>query len=154
MFKVDPVRELQTKTVNGLPNVITELHWIYESTVNSCDYKVHGTKIKLVPPESGSFIPFDQLTEAEVNTWITSNLTAEQQQWYIDQINKNEQESAASIARWHTDKEAWEAEQQSKLKNNEIEEVESFSDFEPVRGTACDLFCTYPEVIEMPLPWA
>lgn len=154
MFKLDPIHQLSTATVSGLSNVVTELRWIYESTVNEKLYKVHGPKIVLTPPEAQSFVDFADLTEDQVNGWIVANLPAEQQQWYIDRIAEHEQCHLESHARWVSDRDAWDAEQQEKIDNGEIEDALPFPDIEPSGGTAVEMFCVAPETTEQAFPWA
>jgi hypothetical protein len=153
MFKIDPLHPLSTATVNGLSNVVTELHWFYEGTVNERLYKIHGPKIVLSSPEASSFTEFSSLTEDQVNSWIESSMTPEQRQWYIDRIAENEQCAVETHERWVADRDAWNAEQQLLLDNGEIEEVESFSDIEPSWPNVIDLFCQYPVATEQSFPW-
>lgn len=154
MFKLDPLHQLSTTTVNGLTNVVTELHWLYESTVNEKLYKVHGPKIALTAPDAESFVDFDDLTEDQVNAWIVATLPSDQQQWYIDRIAESEECHAETHARWVSDRDAWEAEQQEKIDNGEIEEALPFPDIEPSGGTVLDMFCVAPETTEQAFPWA
>jgi len=154
MFKLDPLFPLSTATINGLTNVVTELHWFYEDTVNERLYRVHGPKITLASPEESAFIEFSSLTEGLVNSWIESSLTPEQQQFYIDRIAENEQCAAETHQQWVADRDAWDAEQQLLLENAEIEEVEIFREIEPKWSDVIDLFSEHPVATEQAFPWA
>ena len=154
MFKLDPLHSLSTATINGLSNVITELHWFYEDTVNEKLYRIHGPKIALAAPDESLFIDFASLTEAQVNSWIESSLTPEQQQWYIDRIAEHEQCAVKSHQKWTAERDDWNAKQQLLFENGEIKEVENFSDIEPTWPNVIDLWCEYPATTEQAFPWA
>jgi len=154
MFKIDPLSSLTTQSVNGLENVVTSLDWYYESTIEGCVYRVHGPAIDLPTPSGESFIPFESLSESQVNTWILDNLSEAARQFYIDKIDIAEEALVVSLGKWDDEAAEWDTEQQQKLEAGEIEELKAYPEFKPIRGTSNDIFATYTEVNELAQPWA
>ena len=74
----------------------------YQYTVNAIDAYLYGIDsegmnntvkfaVNLTVPDSyssGEFTDFDNLTKEQVSSWITSTLTAEEQQVFKDKLNK------------------------------------------------------------------
>jgi|LauGreDrversion4_2_1035121.scaffolds.fasta_scaffold206251_2 hypothetical protein len=74
---------LQTHThQDGLENVVYVVHWYYTGTsspdTGSYSYQMYGAQ-QISPFVSGSrpFIPFDQLTEADVQEWVEESFGPE-----------------------------------------------------------------------------
>ena len=154
MYLLDPNQPLTTKTVNGISNVVTELNWYYEDTVDGRTYKVHGAKIELPEPEASSFVEFNILTEDIVNGWINDLLTTEEKEWYVGQIAAHQQTARNIHARWVTNRDLWDAEQQEKLDSGDIEEMIPYEVPEPTWGDSLDIFCEAPKTTEQAFPWA
>ena len=154
MYLLDQTHPLTTKTINGLSNVVTELNWYYQDTVNGKTYKIYGAKIELPEPETSSFVEYSALTEDAVNSWISNLLTTEKKEWYVGRIAAHQQTAADIHARWTANRDAWNAEQQEKLDNGEIEAAAPYEIAEPTWDDSVEIFCEAPETVEQAFPWA
>jgi len=89
MYKVDTEHQFVTQNINGMTNVIKEIHWYYEYTCeDNIIHKLHGDPITLSDPDPSNFVEFSSLTEAEVNSWVELSLTSEEKEYYLDKLNQ------------------------------------------------------------------
>lgn len=62
---------------DGLTDVVQTIHWRLDAVDGQYSAGAYGT-VTVGPPDPQSFIPYDQLTEAEVQQWTVDTLGAEQ----------------------------------------------------------------------------
>jgi hypothetical protein len=65
------------KALDGLTNVIETIHWNYEATDGSISGIIAGCN-GFAAPTSEDFIPYEQLTEAEIISWLEEANNMEQ----------------------------------------------------------------------------
>lgn len=56
---------------------VTTVHWSCDGTDGTYSGRVYATQSFAVNPEKPDFVPFDQLTEAEVISWVQGAIGAE-----------------------------------------------------------------------------
>jgi len=75
------ITKLKTETVDGIEGVVTEVEYALKGTYEPDDLdgkvlvKEFHSSINFVPSEinvSGSFVPFNELTESQVKQWVES----------------------------------------------------------------------------------
>jgi hypothetical protein len=69
---------------DGLTNVVDLVNWRLVAAEDSYSENVYGSVN--IPPPSGSFTPYDDLTEEQVQGWVESALGAEQVASYKDAL--------------------------------------------------------------------
>ena len=154
MYALDPLKPLTTTSVAGFSDVITELNWYYQDTVDGVTYKIYGAPIKLSAPEEATFIEFNSLTEETLTDWIESLLSPSEKEWYIGRIEAHQSTKENIYARWVANRDAWDSEQQELLANEEIEQVTAFRTPEPTWGDSICISCAAPTSEEKAFPWA
>jgi hypothetical protein len=60
--------------VDGLMNYVVTSHWLCQGTDGEYTGSVANTAIFVIDPNKPDYIPYDQLTEAEVVAWTQSAL--------------------------------------------------------------------------------
>lgn len=63
--------------VDGKLNYVVVAHWTAAGTDGTYSGSVYNTATFAVDPEKPNYTPFDQLTEAEVVSWVQASLTPE-----------------------------------------------------------------------------
>lgn len=57
------------------PNVVYNVHWRYNATTGSYTAESYGMRsLQPYNSESGSFIPFDQLTKEIITEWVENSI--------------------------------------------------------------------------------
>lgn len=85
------VTGIKVTTLNNTPNVVVQTYW---KKIGTDEEGNQGTFSGATPfslnsmPEGSTFIPFDELTEADVLEWIKAVVVASYEQHVNDQINK------------------------------------------------------------------
>jgi len=69
---------------DGLDNVIYNVHYSYIGEDANGNVTTRIGVHAVQPPSSDSFVPFDQLTQADVISWIESDLPVQQMQQDLD----------------------------------------------------------------------
>ena len=69
---------------DGLDNVIYNVHYSYIGEDQNGNVTTRIGVHAVQPPNSDSFLPFDQLTQADVISWIESDLPVQQMQQDLD----------------------------------------------------------------------
>ena len=60
--------------INQMTDVVTQVHWYCLGTApNGTTYKASGS-VSLGTPTPSTFVPFNQLTQAQVQNWVTSHV--------------------------------------------------------------------------------
>jgi hypothetical protein len=78
------ISDLVAKIQDGeLSNIIETVHWRYQATDGEHTADVYGS-VGLEAPDAESFKPFEQLTEADVISWLESKLDVEAMQSGLD----------------------------------------------------------------------
>ena len=78
------ISDLVAKIQDGeLSNVIETVHWRYQATDGEHTADVYGS-VGLEAPDAESFKPFEQVTEADVISWLESKLDVEAMQSGLD----------------------------------------------------------------------
>lgn len=75
---------------DGFTDVVYIVNWLASDTDGTNEAR-RGGKTEVPTPAGGTFVPFDQLTEAEVIGWVKTQLGAEE-------VAKIETDLAAQIA--------------------------------------------------------
>ena len=71
---------------NNLEKVVQTIHWRYKGEEDSVQSEVYGS-VTLDSPDPNDFIPYENLTQVIVESWLESNLDVTQYQNMIsDQI--------------------------------------------------------------------
>jgi len=71
------ISDLVAKIQDGeLSNIIETVHWRYQATDGEHTADVYGS-VRLEAPDTESFKPFEQVTEADVIAWLESKLDVE-----------------------------------------------------------------------------
>lgn len=74
------ISDLVAKIQDGeLENIIETVHWRYQATDGEHTTDVYGS-VGLEAPDAESFKPFEEVTEADVISWLESNLDVEAMQ--------------------------------------------------------------------------
>lgn len=62
-------------TQSSYLDVVYNIHWRYNATTGSYSSEVYGVQsVSPYNPDSGSFIPYDQLTQEVVVGWLTESM--------------------------------------------------------------------------------
>lgn len=61
----------------GHSNVVFTIHWRRQATDGQFTADVYGSQAVTLDPDA-PFTPYDQLTQAQVETWLESSMTVEQ----------------------------------------------------------------------------
>lgn len=69
---------------NNLENVVQTIHWRYIGDDEGVQSEVYGS-VSLDSPDSNDFIPYDNLTQLIVESWLESNLDVTQYQNMISE---------------------------------------------------------------------
>ena len=78
------ISDLVAKIQDGeLSNIIETVHWRYQATDGEHTADVYGS-VGLEAPDAESFKPFEQVTEADVISWLESKLDVEAMQSGLD----------------------------------------------------------------------
>lgn len=70
-------------TKDGLEKVAYNVHWSYFATEGEHNASMIGVQ-SVGEPNPDNFVPFDQLTEEQVVSWITASMDVEQMQANLD----------------------------------------------------------------------
>ena len=70
-------------TKDGLEKVAYNVHWSYFATEGEHTASMIGVQ-SVGEPNQDNFVPFDQLTEEQVVSWITASMDVEQMQLNLD----------------------------------------------------------------------
>ena len=74
------ISDLVAKIQDGeLSNIIETVHWRYQATDGEHTADVYGS-VGLEAPDAESFKPFEEVTEADVISWLESKLDVEAMQ--------------------------------------------------------------------------
>lgn len=73
-FSVKVVNMTTAKSLNGLNNVVTAVNWLASLTDGSTTVFQAGRN-KVNPPNVSAFVPYSQLTEDKVLSWIPDPLS-------------------------------------------------------------------------------
>ena len=78
------ISDLVAKIQDGeLSNVIETVHWRYQATDGEHTADVYGS-VGLEAPDAESFKPFEEVTEADVISWLEAKLDVEVMQSGLD----------------------------------------------------------------------
>ena len=78
------ISDLVAKIQDGeLSNIIETVHWRYQATDGEHTADVYGS-VGLEAPDAESFKPFEEVTEADVISWLESKLDVEAMQSGLD----------------------------------------------------------------------
>jgi len=78
------ISDLVAKIQDGeLENIIETVHWRYQATDGEHTADVYGS-VGLEAPDAESFKPFEEVTEADVISWLESKLDVEAMQSGLD----------------------------------------------------------------------
>jgi hypothetical protein len=85
------VTGLKTTTLNGTPDVVVQTYWEKIGTENGHTGKFSGATPFSVGtmPAGTTFIPFDQLTEEDVLTWIKAVVVESYEQHVNEKIQND-----------------------------------------------------------------
>ncbi len=81
--------ELITETINGVSRVVVKVPWICSKTENGKTIHVHGSSELTANPSSADFIPYDNLTQAQVIAWVKNSLGTAGITYYENQADEN-----------------------------------------------------------------
>jgi hypothetical protein len=78
------ISDLVAKIQDGeLSNIIETVHWRYQATDGEHTADVYGS-VGLEAPDAESFKPFEEVTEADVISWLEAKLDVEVMQSGLD----------------------------------------------------------------------
>ena len=78
------ISDLVAKIQDGeLSNIIETVHWRYQATDGAHTVDVYGS-VGLEAPDAESFKPFEEVTEADVISWLEAKLDVEAMQSGLD----------------------------------------------------------------------
>ncbi len=81
--------DLVTETVNGVSGVVVKVPWICSKTVDGKTIHVHGSTDLTANPSSPDFVPYNDLTQAQVISWVKDVLGADGVTYYENQADEN-----------------------------------------------------------------
>lgn len=72
----------------SLSDIVMLVNWRYQGSDGVRTSNVYGTTV-LSPPDLNNFIPFDQLTTAQVSAWVQADLGQEAIEGFQNQISND-----------------------------------------------------------------
>lgn len=79
----------------SLSDIVIQVNWRYQGSDGVRTSSVYGATV-LLPPDPNNFIPFDQLTNAQVSAWVEEDLGQEAIEGFQNQI-ANDLEAGSNL---------------------------------------------------------